>query len=348
MSSLNIVVREASKVNWNESLEGYDFSIFQIKEWLESIETKKTRPVFLDIVNGDETIAKISGIITRQTTQFGKVLYFYSGPALKKGANEEQYNNCLEAVIPYAKKHRCSMVLMDYMDSKQRTKPTSIHFKYQYTKEYIADLANDYKTHKPGSGLKQKLKKAAMADVIFKKDNAAELLEVLIKLQHTTKKVRLNKKRNDYNPFIFDCVNKESLLKLIHSGKAAFHYVIKNNDIHYISMDMEHNNKSYGLYNGADAYAYENGIPAWAITQSALKYMDEGFQYLNLGATAYYREDSIHLANFKQQLGGKPANVCIMKTDFLIFPYKLINPIINLGRKIPYNPITHFLRRLIS
>jgi hypothetical protein len=240
------------------------------------------------------------------------------------------------------------MVLMEYMDSKRRTKPTSTFFKYQQTQEYIIDLDNDFRTRRPSRSLKQNLMKAAKAEVIFKKENSAKLLDVLIKLQQITKKVRLNKNRNDYNPFIFDCVNKETLLKLVHSGKAAFHYAIKDDEIHYISLELEHNNKSYGLYNGADAFAYENGIPSWAITQSALKYMEEEKQYLNLGATAYYREDSVHLAKFKEQLGAKPANVCIMKTDFLIFPYNLINPIINLGRKIPYNPITHFLRRLIS
>jgi hypothetical protein len=350
MTTVNqkIIVHEVADSNWNDSLEGYHYSIFHIREWLESVRTEKTLPVYLDIYLGEKIIAKISGIFTYDSIHPGRILYFYSAPAMHQDAPEAGYGPCLDALIPFARANGCNLVLISFLDSKQRTAPDSRFFKLIKTQEFILDLKGGYPSHKPGSGLKKKLNLAQQANTMFVKDSSPQWLDVLFNLLETTKKERLLKKRRDYDPLSFKAVTRESLLKLIHSGKGVFHIAQNHGAVHYLSLELVHNGKGYGLYNGTDLFGYQNGLPAWTITRSAIEFIQEGAEYLNLGGTISTREDGEKLAHFKKQLGAIPADVYVLKSDFIRFPYRLINPFINMARILPYNPFTNFLRRFIN
>ena len=83
MSSKSITVFEVESAEWKTGLDRFHYSLFISPEWVQAVAEEGDRPIFIDLKEGDEIIAKISGLITKAKPLLGRDMLFYAYPALQ-------------------------------------------------------------------------------------------------------------------------------------------------------------------------------------------------------------------------------------------------------------------------
>jgi hypothetical protein len=348
MKFIDITITCGAKATWNNDLTNLKFSLLHIKEWIESISCETCRPIFLDFRRGEKVVAKAAGLVLLEKKKtLGKQLFFYAPPSTIDGLPQTM-SDCLEALAAYSRKNHFSRIKQFPFDLKTH-QPFDAH-KYKVTayKEYIFNLDAEYLTFKPGPGLRKKLQLAENAATEFHVSNDIEHLDLLIDLMQKTQDMRVERHCEKYNLFSFKYVNRESLKYLIEQKKAIIYYSLNHGEIHYLTLSLEFDNKAYGLYNGTDAFGYENGLPAFMATKLAHYYQLKGFGYFNLGANPPNKIEDFNLSNFKKQLGCTPVDVYCAHSEFLTFPQTIITLAMKAGKKLPHNGITKTVMKAIN
>jgi hypothetical protein len=288
----------------------------------------------------------ISGLMVRNLT-LNKELYFFSEPALNQ-SNTEFLSQCMQSLVIYAKEHRITRVSFGYYDQQSSEVPIVDGLKIKKTQEFILQLQNEYKNFTPGNNFNNKVKKATKANTEFCTSSDPAFVNTMVSLLKETYSIRKNKNRHDYDLLSYNFVTEASLRKLVELGNAIFYYTKNDDQIHFISLCLEINNRAYELYNGTDAFGYANGLTGWMIKKRAENYTQKGFNYFNMGGIPHEQGDKENLSGFKIQSGCTPKQVYLAQTEFLCFPEKLINPFFNLGRYMPYNRFTRFLIKILG
>ncbi len=343
-----IFAKITDSTGWNDDLTKYKYSLFHLKEWVESVANPDLTPIYIDIFENESKIGKIAGlIVSEKKWLYGRQLFFYSGPSIiyvDKLINEK----CISAIYNFAVNNGFSRVFLFPLDSKS---PESIDLpflkKYQYF-EYVLKLKNEYLHHKHGSGIQKKLNLALKANTEFhKSETPIEDMLLMVKMMEKTKQLRLQKSRKDYKLFSIMYVNLKTLYKLIHNKLGVVYYSLNNGEKHFVTLSLEHNNQVYGLYNGTDEFGYKNGLPGFMATKLAHYYMRNGADYFNLGASLDNKEDEYHLSNFKKQIGCIPQPVFTYKSDYLVNPQKTMVKILKYAKNQPYINVS-WLKRIVK
>jgi len=333
---------------WNSDLENFQYSLFHLREWVESVSTPTLHPIYIDLYEGEIKIGKIAGlIILEKVWLYGKRLFFYSGPSLINDT-PELAEHCLKALVNFAIQNRFSKFKHTPLDSKTQS---NIHLKgiqkIPYY-EYIINFSAGYENFKPGQDLKKKLRLAAAANTEFHKSKSPlKDLDLMVNMLNKTKLLRINRDRKNYNIFSLQYVNKNTIQNLIKSGKGVIYHSLNDNEKHCVTLCFEHINQAYGIYISTDEFGYKNGITAFIATELSKLYQSNGFKYFNLGASIDDKEDDTHLANFKIKLGCIKQQVSTCYTDFLIFPQTLIDKINKAEKKLPKNSLTRTIKRFL-
>lgn len=310
---------------WNSDLENFQYSLFHLREWVESVSTPTLHPIYIDLYDGEIKIGKIAGLkIVRNKWLNIKQLFFYASPSLIE-ATELIAEKCLKALVTFAKENRYINLRCAPLDSKMHTTYNTCNLRKITYNEYIIRFDNSFNDFKPGQGLKKKLHLAARVDTQFcSSANPVKDLDLMLQLMNITKNKRTENSRSNYNPFSLRFVTAESLLKLIETGKGKIYHSLNAEEIHYVTLSLENGKQAYGLYNGTNEFGYKNGIPGFMAFMLSQYYNKNGFEYFNLGASLDNKEDDFHLSNFKKQVGCVPYPVFTIKSDYLIYPYKAL------------------------
>ena len=325
MNSINdtqqqIIVSRADVQSWNESLESFQYSLFQLKEWVDSVSDSKRKPFFLNLFYKDELVGKICGVISNEKPLLGKLMYCFSGPAYKYPKNEELYKNCLEALVYYAKSKKYSRVYIDFWDSQWREPVYSELYKTIEWHEYVLELLNGEKYEIRSKDIRRKVRTAQSAGVEFGISFNSEMVGKLFEFMEYTRFFRLKKNRKSYNLINVPYVTRSSLEKLLLSKKAICHFAHQNGDIHYISLSLLNNGRVYGLLNGADEIGYTLSLPASSISGI----FNDEVSYLNFGASVEDRQDNLNLDVFKRKMGAVPHSVYVFRSNYLKQPQKIL------------------------
>jgi len=339
-------IQRTTLSEYSSAILQYNPSLFITPQWMEAVTTKNKKVLYLNIFYNNELIGKIAGLMFRNLT-FNKELYFYSEPALKSNYSE-LLSQCLQSLVHYAKSHRFTRVSFGYLDQQSSEIPIVDGLKIKKTHEFVLQLQNEYKNFIPGNNFNIKLKKAAKINPEFSSSRDPEMVIRMISLLKETHSIRKNKNRHDYDLLSYNFVTERSLCKLVESGAAVFYYTKIKDQIHFISLCLEIDNRAYELYNGANAFGYANGLTGWMIKMRVEKYSQLGFYYFNLGGIPHEHGDKENLSGFKLQAGSTPKQVYLAQSEFLCLPEKLINPFFNLGKYMPYNRFTRFLIKALG
>ncbi|ASB48320.1 hypothetical protein [Alkalitalea saponilacus] len=342
-----IIVKVVDEGQWRSDLKAFSYSLFLSPEWVNSVSSNLIRPVFLNFLIDDATVAKLSGVLVYSGKIKGKQIYCYASPALKT-QDEALYNSIHTALLKFAKKEGIARIVMGSYDQQHNMECNAPGFFKTRRFEYVVNLKGDKELHF-SKGFKKNVKKALNAGAKVLSSNSPVVLGKLFELLENTRQVRFQKYGTDYNPFYLQYWNKESILHLVKSKLGVLHYVVDENDeIHCVVLNIEQDERIYGLLMGSDDFTYQNGISSMVDSFFIEKFSKEGFQYYNPGGGTG-DDGNAGIEKYKRSMGAEKIELSGSTTNFLIYPQKFLNPLLNLGRKLPATDkgVIGFLKRFI-
>ncbi len=331
-----------SPEQWQNELDSYQASIFLYPDWIESLKTDFITPVYFDFIQNQSTIGKLSGVIARKKNY--RILNCYAGIALL--SSENQLSDLYPALYNYAKKNSINRIIIGSYD-QQVNHDIQLH-KYYTTqrKEYIIQLKKYYCQKVLSTQLKRNLKKASKTtgSVIHKGNKVGK--ELLFKMLNHTQQKRKSSHRNTFNPLYISATTKDSTNKLLHSTLSDC-VVFEHNKIpHCIEFNLKKGTHVYNYLRGADVFAYLHSLPSLTLVKMLEYYQSKGVETINLGGIPG-NTDGDFLARFKLGIGASEVIQYGLTTNFIQYPFKLLNPFLNIGRKLKNVPFIYRLKDLI-
>jgi hypothetical protein len=345
---MNLEIRQnQSYETWSETLNEYNYSLFITHAWVESLTNSTKKPIYLDFFSGDTGIAKIAGFSFDSGLFWQRKLLFYAGPALKSNLPETSADKCIDALLRYAKKYRYSRVVLlsyDYPYSSINWKMLGLSER----SEFIIDLLQEKETINKSISRESKrlITRAIEYGFVFKESCSSEMTGHLIKLMQETKRIRLSKGYGDYNYFYFPGFNQQSLENLVRKEVIHFYTVEKDSEIYAVQAVMQDNQKAYALFIGVNAEGYRFGVPSFIDYSIISLLRNNHYKYLNFGGVPTQKTHQ-GLIHFKKSLGAKQQFSSYGSTNFLVFPYTLLNPVVRMIRKIPGNALVDYIKKVV-
>ncbi|NPA37201.1 MAG: hypothetical protein GXO47_10180, partial [Chlorobi bacterium] len=169
----------------------------------------------------------------------------------------------------------------------------------------------------------------------------------LIQLLESTKKHRINRTRKTYDPLPLPFLNYQTIKPLVKSNTAINYIAQSEKQVAGFLFTLLKYPYAEALLTGINEDFYKKGTSPFLFEYAFHDLKNKGFNSINLGGIPEGK-DGENLAIFKKRLGAEEKIVYGATTNFLIYPYKLLNPILNIGRKLPRNnPIVQFLKKFI-
>ena len=338
-------VCEQNRINWEENLINFKHSIFLCPDWIESMCDNQKKSFYINFVQNDVVQAKLSGLIIKGSKWKGNQLYAYAGPALSQ-PDERLNKECLQALFNYAKKKNIARIVLSSYDQPHNLSFSSPNFFNTSRYEYEIDI----NTHTPlsySSRFKKNLRKAKKATTTLSIIDSSKGLKALLKLVEETRSIRTQKKRKNYNPFFLPHMSKQSLEKMMPSSFARYTEISDNNKTLCVGLSLHAFPKTAILMFGMNKMGYTLGISAQLFNNYINGNQQEMTEIINIGGIPS-GQDGEHLSVFKESMGAKKRLVHGATTNFIIYPYRLLNPLLNLGRNLPDNPLTKGLKWILN
>jgi lipid II:glycine glycyltransferase (peptidoglycan interpeptide bridge formation enzyme) len=109
---------------------------------------------------------------------------------------------------------------------------------------------------------------------------------------------------------------------------------------------LQREQKAYGLLIGTTQEGYQEGIPSYINYETIMYLQAHNFTYFNFGGVSL---DQTHkgLSTYKDSMGTVKTASYYGSTNFLTFPHKLVNPLMNLARSLPENRLIKVIQHRI-
>lgn len=330
---------------WEEELYHFDYSLFHLPQWIESIADDQHTSVYLDFLIDNNIIAKVSGLIFDMGLFRGKQLHLYVGPTINESGLKYSDQIYL-SLLHWAKTQRVSRIVIGSYDLQQRT-PINVKGFYPSPRvEYSIYFNQENGQGKFSTGFKKNVTRAKRIDTTFHEGNSDDVFDTMLTLIGITHHKRVGKYGSDYDPFYMHKMTINSLKTMLKTGFAKLHYTLQDGNINCVQYTIEHNGRACALLIGSNDFAYQNGMPAFIDFTLIDRFKAENFERYNTGGSTT-RTGGDGLERYKMSMGCIKLEVEGATTNFLTFPKNLINPLLVLGRKLPYNKLT-FLNAIRS
>ncbi len=333
------IVEVNRKDSWSAHLNDFDHSLFTLSEFLDSLCCNGSNPVYLDFEMNGKIVAKLAGIKSKGKFKFQNRLSFYSGPAIHMQEDKNLIEKCYQQLIRYARKnnfYRIIKLSYDYPYLPARIK----HFKFSKRAEYIIDLTKEKEVIEDNFAhnvicIKRK---ANNQGYIYRESYSEEMIESLIKMLDDTRKVRMSKGSPYYDYYYIPLFNKSSLKALVKNNIIQFCMVEKEMQSYAIMAVMLKNKRAYALFMGCTPEGYKAGAPTFLNYRLIHSLKEKQFESLNLGGVPLGKSHK-GLEEFKFRLGAEKFLSYHGSTNFIKFPFSLLNPFLTLCRLIPENKL---------
>lgn len=328
----HLLVKELDRGKWEADIGEFNYSLFISPEWVSSMSFSQGSPVFLDFVDADRVFGKLSGLFIKGGKALGNQLFFYAYPAIR--TNEESLlNACMKTLLLYAKSRKVQRIIIGSYDQQNGIKCKVKGFIANERYEYVVDLQPESGKIAFSQNLKRNVKKAQKQGAILAESEDPKLVGRLSALLNSTLDKRANKYGHKYNPFYLPYLNPGSVERLLANKAGRFYYSGMNEDgaMHCLLFNLERDGKAFNLLAGSDELSYQNGLASWLDYSIIEQYREKGQSYYNLGGGTG-DAGSEGLERSKQSKGGVKKIVYGATTNFLLYPHKLLNPLLNLGR----------------
>ncbi len=342
-----IIIKQSEASQWKAGISEYNYSLFLSPEWINSVSDSTHQPLFLDFFQGNSLVAKLSGLICKESRLKGTQLYFYAAPAFLPDTLH-LFDACHEVLKQWAIDEKYSRIIIASYDQQtvQQCRIKDFYTNLRY--EYIVDFKSDNGLGKFATGFKKNYKKAQKLGATFYQDNQNGSLDRLLTLMGVTKDLRVNKYGCSYNPFYLKNMSSQSLRKLVESGVGKVYCACVYDKVCSVQLNIEDGNQSYGLLMGSDDSAYKSGLPSFVDYNLIEQYKSQGFLYYNPGGGPQDAGGS-GIEQYKKAMGAEKFVFAGSTTNFLVYPQKLLNPLLYLGRKLPSSEkgLIGFLKKMI-
>lgn len=330
---LHITINESSASDWKKDLSEYSHSLFLSCEWIVSLESEQYEPVFIDFLEGANVVAKLSAIVNKRNALKGRQLYCFAAPALRQ-PDVETLNRCLDALKHYAIQKRYTRIIFSSYDQQHQLRCNVKGYYTTQRSEYIVRF-NDANEIHFSKGFKKNAGKAVKSGASFNTSTKQEHLNELFRLIDSTQTYRKKKYGSDYDPYYLRGLTDDSLKKIMANGLGVIYYTeTEDKKVHCAQLNLEHNGQAYGLLMGSDPEAYQNGHPSF-IDLNVIKNLKEAnYQYYNPGGNTS-DNGGAGLEKYKASMGAEKLEFYGATTNFLVYPQKLLNPLLKAGRRLP-------------
>lgn len=316
---------------WAETLDEFDHGIFLTPEWAAAFHADGHEPLFLDFEQGGLVVAKMAGFIIGNRFACKRKMVFHSGPAIRQ-KDMALYSKVLGALADFGRKKRVGRILIYSYDFRHSFEELRNFHVYPRT-EYVVDLTPEWETLQKNMSTRiiRNFKKAQKQDVTMTEIWPEDPVAMVGKLLDDTLKVRTGKGYHSYNPYYIPFFTPKVLSAMLQKNCLKILTAKQGDLVHGIYVILGDGRRSYGLLIGISEQGYSFGVSAYIHYVTIHQLRKEGYQYLNLGGIS---PDQTHkgLLEFKQSLGAGPVNNTFAETDFLIFPWSLLNPLMRLKR----------------
>lgn len=330
---LNITINESSASDWKKNLSEFPHSLFLSCEWILSLQSEHYEPVFIDFLEDEKVVAKLSAIVNKRNSLKGRQLYSFAAPALKH-PNEQILNRCLDALRRYAIQKRYTRIIFSSYDQQHQLRCKLSGYYTTQRSEYIVSF-NDSSDIHYSKGFKKNAGKAVKSGASFNTSTKEEHLNELFRLIDSTQTYRKKKYGSDYDPYYLRGLTDDSLKKIMASGLGVIYYTeTEDKKIHCAQLNVEHNGQAYGLLMGSDPEAYQNGHPSFIDKGVIEKLKGLNYQYYNPGGNTS-DNGGAGLEKYKASMGAEKREFYGATTNFLVYPQKLLNPLLKAGRRLP-------------
>lgn len=331
-----ITVSEVNREKYVQGLSKFKHSLFITSEWVESFANQKeTGVIYLEFLQKGEVVAKLVGLSKKEPKLIGRYLYFYSGPGFVNG-NEELYNQCLSALLKFAKKKRFTRIEIDYKDQQYQWNCKVKGYYKKSAFNFIRYFNTSGEAFNYGKSFRYKVRKAENSGALFYEENSERILNRLHELLKESREMREKRWGKQYCPYPFPFMNRESTNQLFKSGYLKLQHVEIDGIVHAVSCSLDDGVRMYGLIIAADEVSYNLYLQHFMKFKLFELLEERGYLYFNVGSTDHPGSGK-GLAIFKESLGCKHFGVSGVYTHFLCFPDNAINPVMNFGRLLVRN-----------
>ena len=341
-------ISEISNIKeWESDLNRFEHTIFVTPKWLEAFRDSTKIPVYLNFNFDNETVGKVAGLKLESDCTRLRNLFFYSSPSVHK-SNTGIFDTVINELIGYAASNRFNRLIVRSYDSPFLFESNNRDFKVNTDDEYLIDLSKSMEEIQKGFNrlTMRKVKKAKNSGAAVFEEDSPALIDRLVLLLEETRSIRLSKGYEYYSYFYFPYLDKDKLNKLLANGAGKIFFVKIGDNINCVLFVLIHNRRAYNLLIGSSSESYNLGVASYIHYYAVIRLKELGYEYYNLGRIP---DDSSGpgLIFFKTSLGAKTARCMGGSTNYLKFPYKCLNPLLDIGRKMPEYSIVRAIKKFV-
>lgn len=328
------VIESSGNNEWDSELKKINASVFLTYAWLDAINSKESKPVYLKFLADHEVVGFIAGLIRPVRKSSRKQLFFYSGPAC---ADKEPtlFDEFRKALLDYAKANGFHRLTIQSNDVSFYSKTSLKKFITRERSEFYFDLTIDFQEFESQieRDTRRRIRKAKKNNLVFGSGYSDELLDSLLLLMKSTFDIRLSKDYLSYNMFSMQFLDRQVMRKLLDNRTAALYYVKSGNEIVSMQFVLTINQRAYGIYMGTNTLGYKLSAPSLLFYQIVYNCKQNGAYIYNIGGVPTGNKNK-GIREFKKNLGAKTVQSCVETTDFLLFPLKILNTLLIIRRII--------------
>ena len=318
------------RTTFDTHFSDFIYSLFITSQWIDSMASDG-QAIYIDFVDGDRVVGKIAGLVLNGGFFSGQFLSFYTGPALIE-KDQKLFHDCIKALKQFAIENRFSRIVIAYHDQQFPWIINELGFYKEGWHDYIRYFNNDSEEPEFDKSVVGKVKKAIRAGVTFHSETSERILNRFFELLEETQRIRYDVYGDEYMPFPYFQMNKQTLRKLFDTGILKFYHASVGDTIHCVRCSLHQDKKMVGLMIASDEFTYKNGVQQFVQVGVIRELHREGYHYFNIGGAAM-GEKGKGLSKYKESLGFKRVPVYGAYTHFLTFPQNLINSVMWFGRK---------------
>lgn len=332
MQQNNLKVVPVSKSEYDNCFTDYHYSLFLVSSLIESVAFNN-EVVYLHFIKDGAIIAKLSGLSEKGSRLIGNSLFLYAAPALLVD-DEGLYNECLYALLKYAKRAGFSMINLHYYDQQHQWKCKVNGYIGRTNQEFIRYFNPDEEGVSFSKSIRYNVRKAARLNPVYCEESSERVLNKLHELLKVTLDIRNDKFKGEYLPYPYKHMSKEAIDLLFYSGFLRLFHIEVDGEIHCVRCALVKEKRMYGLMIAADEFAYKNGLQHFLQYQLINKLHEEKYLYYNISLVDFGEEG---LVSYKESLGCMRHKVHGAYTHYLTFPGNLLNPVMYVGRFVQRN-----------
>jgi len=346
---MKIELSEISDIcEWESDLNRFAPSPFITPQWVEAVRNSTRIPVYLNFILNNETVGKIAGLKIEAACLRKRHLFFYSPPCIHDSIRGIT-GLIINKLVKYAVTNRFSRLIVRSYDSPSIFASDNNEFKITTDDEYIIDLTQSMEEIQKAFHCRSKrgkIRKAQKNGAVFCEGRSPDLIDKLILLLKETRSIRLSKGHEDYSYFYLPYMEESTLHKTFENGLARIFYVKIGDSISCIQFALTYGKRVYGVLLGTDRKGYKLGVSAFMDYSVIKKCKELGFESYNLGGVPDNASKS-GMIFFKTSLGAKKFLCTGGSTNYLNFPYKCLNPLLNMGRRMPESAVKRIIKKIM-